>query len=85
MNKPYYITFGSAAHFPYKFNQYIVSYGKDEMEASEIFRNHYPDVHEDTYNFAFIYSEEEWKRDVCDYYKNQTPQEILNGSSVVQI
>ena len=74
---PFYITFGTADHFPYGFHDYVVVYAKDEASACESFRAKYPDAHEGYYNFAFIYDEDSWNGGVKAYYEGVKPADIV--------
>ena len=76
--QPFYITFGSASHFPYGINDYVVSYAQNEREASEIFRKKYPDAHEGLYNYSFIYTKDEWENGVKSFYTNGPADELVS-------
>ena len=73
----YYFTFGTASHFPYGINDYVKVTAPSEKEAVQVFREKYPDYHEDTVNCAFIYAEEEFKDIKEKYYKNIDPVDEL--------
>lgn len=73
--KTFYITFGSNEQFPYP-NSYIVVVATSEKEASEKFREKYPDATPGTYNFSFIYGKDEWVKGPKEYFKSE-PAEIL--------
>lgn len=73
--KPFYITFGSNKQFPYP-NGYIVVVAASEKEASDKFREQYPDVTPGVYNFSFIYEKEQWLNGMREYFKTE-PADIL--------
>lgn len=68
MKHNYYFTFGTASHFPFPSDQFLLIKANTMSDATEIFRSHYPDHFPDTINCAFIYTEDEWKT-VSHYYK----------------
>lgn len=57
--KKYYFTFGSWKKFPYH-NGYLIVKASNIQEAIKKYRNKYPDIHKNTLNCSFYYSEEEW-------------------------
>lgn len=60
-NKKFYFTFGSNPQFPYQ-NGHLVVYAENVDIAIKKYRHKYPDIHKNTVNCAFIYSEEEWNK-----------------------
>lgn len=58
---PFYFTFGSDDSFPYR-NGYIVVFAEDLLQSFSIFREHYPDIHQDCLNCSFYYTEEQWEK-----------------------
>lgn len=66
----FYFTFGSWKGFPFQ-NGYILVRALDEADAVATFRQHYPDVHQNTVNCSFIYSEQEWQMSNNSYDVNR--------------
>lgn len=58
--KKFYFTFGNSYDYPYQ-GGYLVVNAIDRDDAIEKYRRKYPDIHENTVNCAFIYTENEWK------------------------
>ena len=90
--KNFYITFGSDPEFPFQ-NTFMIIRSTSELKVRAL----YPLIHpcrrpgDNTLNFSFCYSEDEWlgydgKEPVNRYYSNQEPAEIiidtLNGDYV---
>lgn len=59
--KKFYFTFGHNDQYPYS-GGYVVVEGRSREEAVNKYRSKYPDVHPDTVNCAFIYTERDWKQ-----------------------
>lgn len=55
MNKPFYLTFNDTNTSPYKLGEYIIVYGKNIHDASEIYNNFYPNKINGSYSYAYIY------------------------------
>lgn len=62
-SKNFYFTFGSAEQFPYQYG-YLIVCADSESEAVEKYRAKYPDIDKGIVNCSFIYSQEEWNREV---------------------
>lgn len=62
-SKKYYFTFGTAEQFPYQCG-YLIVCADSKSEAVEKYRAKYPDIDEGIINCSFIYSQEEWDREV---------------------
>ena len=58
-NKDYFFTFGSSPQFPFS-GGYLIVRAQNEHEAREKYKKHYPNVHNNCLNCAFVYTEEEW-------------------------
>jgi len=58
--KEYYFTFGTSEQFPFK-KGFVVVIADNKNRAVEIFNAHYPPVHKDIINCAFVYDEEAFK------------------------
>lgn len=80
--QPYYVTFGSANHFPFTRDEYILIYADNEHNAAELFRKHYPDYTPNVYNFAYMYSKNEWK-DVQKFYSGGPAEVLINSELYV--
>lgn len=77
---PYYITFGTADHFPYGVNDYVIVNAHSESEACHTFQKKYPDHTPGIYNFAFIYSEKEWNQmELASKYYKDSPADVLDS------
>ena len=72
----FYITFGTDPGFPYQ-NTYIVAYGATKKKAAEKFREKHPDRTPGVYNFAFIYSKDEWEGSLNQKYLSAKPAEVI--------
>lgn len=79
MNNKYYITFGTASHFPYGIKEYVVAYGKNEFEASEAFRSVHPNRIPNCYNYSFIYNQSDWENSISKFYEGIEPSEIIGN------
>ena len=75
----YYFTFGTAKHFPFGINDYVLVTADNQFAAENKFREVHPDAHENLINCAFIYSEREWGNNKMQqkYYNGKEPVEIL--------
>lgn len=75
----YYFTFGTAEHFPFGINDYVLVTANNQFAAENKFREVHPDAHENLINCAFIYSEREWGNNKMQqkYYNGKEPVEIL--------
>lgn len=82
--QPYYVTFGSAEHYPYGRGEYVMVYADSEKAASETFRKNYPDHTPGVGNYAFIYSKELWDREVSDFYHG-SPSDVLRDTEMYMI
>lgn len=80
----YYITFGSAEHFPFQANEYVMVRAESEKDATDLFRRKYPDHTPGYANFAFIYSKYEWDREVNEYYHGG-PSEVLQDYELYMV
>lgn len=80
--KPFYITFGTADHFPYGIKDYVVSYAENERDACEAFRTKYPDVHAGLYNFASIYDQDSWESGIKNYYEGKEPVDTVEKKGI---
>lgn len=77
----FYITFGSNKAFPFP-NKYIVIEAEDERQANEVFKSHFPNrPGSDCLNYAFMYTEEEWKKSVAYYYSGG-PEVVLRDEPI---
>lgn len=83
--KPFYITFGTADHFPYGIKDYVVAYAQNEREASEAFRAKYPNVHEGLYNFDSIYDQDSWDNGIKKYYEGKEPVDVVQKSGIFMV
>lgn len=80
-----YFTFGSWEQYPFP-NRYMVVEAETYDAAIAIFRNKYPDVHENTLRCASFYREDAWKERVePQYYKDIPPAEILRSEVAMQV
>lgn len=78
-----YFTFGSASHFPFGHEDYIIAIGKNREDCFDIFRSTYPNPNgTDVLNCADYYSAEEWEKNVSSYYKDTDPEKILVSDTV---
>lgn len=77
MNKPFYLTFNDTNTSPYKLGEYIIVYGKNIHDASEIYNNFYPNKIKDSYSYAYIYDEKNWKDNISQFYDAKEPSEII--------
>lgn len=81
----YYVTFGSDKEFPFTINEYIEIVAESMNEARDVFAKVYPNrPGSSALNFAFMYSEEEWKSIKDEYYKDVEPSRILVGVTKVE-
>lgn len=77
MNKPFYLTFNDTDTSPYGLGEYIIVYGKNIHDASEIYNNYYPNKIKDSYSYAYIYDEKNWKDSISQFYDAKEPSEII--------
>lgn len=82
--QPYYVTFGSAEHYPFDRSEYVMVYADSEKAASETFRKYYPDHTPGVGNYAFIYSKELWDREVSDFYHGG-PSDVLRDTEMYMV
>ena len=75
--KKFYFTFGSDINQPYQ-NTYLIVIAGSKSTAIEKFRKKYPDRHENTYNAANCYTEEQWRGSICEREYPDKPVEIIN-------
>ena len=73
----FYVTFGSAEYYPYGRDAYIIVRAFTEREAARKYRKRHPDIHEGILNCAFLYNEKTFQSDVCSFYKDTVPSEII--------
>ena len=75
--KPFYFTFGSWEKFPYK-DTFLVVYATDLREAIAKFRQHHPDVHDNTVNCSSWYTKEQFDESICGKaWGNRKPAEVI--------
>lgn len=77
MNKPFYLTFNDSSTSPYGLGEYIVVYGKDINDASELYNKFYPNKIKGSYSYAFIYDEKNWKESISQFYDGKDPVETI--------
>ena len=66
----FYFTFGSWKGFPFQ-NGYIIVQALNKSDAIATFRQYHPDVHENTVNCSFVYTEQEWQKSNNSYDENR--------------
>ena len=67
----FFFTFGTSDDYPF-YGGWVEVFADTRETAIEKFRTKYPDLHENTVNCAFIYSEAEWnKTSMAKYGSNQ--------------
>lgn len=76
----FYFTFGSDPGFPYQ-NTYLIVMAYTEKEAIQKFREKYPDRHKNTFNCAFVYTEQQWEGSLNQKYYPKEPAEIIGQES----
>lgn len=83
--KEFYFTFGSAEHFPFNQNEYIMITAPSYRSAAALFNILYPSVRDgvvdkDTLNCAFTYTEAEWvSNDMAErWYGGRGPSESID-------
>jgi hypothetical protein len=80
--KKYYFTFGSNEQFPFQ-NTYLIVMADSLEEAIQMFRDQHPDVHENTVNCSFWYTEEEWEKN-CNLHYPGPPEQIIFHNTIAQ-
>lgn len=78
-----YFTFGSWEKYPHK-NGYMVVVAKNFKDAIDTYRSKYPDIYENCLNCADYHREEDWKRVNEEYYKHESPKEVLVSETVTE-
>lgn len=83
--KEFYFTFGSAEHFPFGQNEYIMITAPSYHSAATLFNILYPfitdgEIDKETLNCAFTYTEEEWvENDMAErWYGGRGPAETFD-------
>lgn len=77
MYQNFYFTFGSAAHFPFSQNEFIMIQAANETIAHNEFRKHYKDYTEGVANYAFLYNQKEWNQIYPKHYAGKEPSERI--------
>ena len=74
-----YFTFGTASHFPYGRDEYVVIEALDQQKAVKEFMTRFPDEDPNVVNCAFYYTEDEWINEKIGekYYKDISPVEYI--------
>ena len=74
--KRFFISFGSWEEYPYQ-NTYMIVVADNKNEATEKFREKYPDKTPGYANYSDIYSAEEWEDTEGKFTRNIEPAEII--------
>lgn len=74
-----YFTFGTASHFPYGRDEYVVIEALDQQKAIKEFMTRFPDEDPNIINCAFYYTEKEWiDGEIGEkYYKDVSPVKYI--------
>ena len=74
-SRPWYFTFGTAAHYPYK-DEYLIVLAKNGDDALTKFRSKYPDYRPGILNCSEVYSEDEFFLN-DSWFAGRTPADII--------
>ena len=84
-NKEFYFTFGSAEHFPFNQNEYVMITAPSYHSAATLFNILYPfeidgEIDKETLNCAFTYTEKEWvSNDMAErWYNGKEPAKTFD-------